>query len=42
MMRFPWLLTGFILGHLSQDPGTIALAHDFGAWLRCFMIGCEV
>lgn len=42
MMRFPWLLTGFILGRTSHDPGAAALAYDFGAWLRCLMISCGV
>mgnify|MGYP004194136151 CR=1 FL=1 len=40
-MRVPWLLIGFFLGVLSQDPGAAAVAHDLGAWTRCAVIECR-
>lgn len=34
MMRVPWFLLGYIVGVLSMDEDTAAIAFDLGVWTR--------
>ena len=35
--RAPWLMIGFILGTLANDPGVAQVAHDLGAATRALL-----